>query len=187
MNKIVFLDRDGTVNVEVDYLHKIEDFKFESEADKAIKIFNDLGYKVIIVTNQSGIARGYYTEEDLEKLHKYMDEQLKILGAKVEKYYYCPHHPKGKIEKYAINCNCRKPELGMFIDAIKEFDIDLENSIMVGDKISDLESAIRLGIKPVLVETGHGKAEIDKAYFKVEIHKNLYEFANNLKTKNILG
>lgn len=119
MEKVIFLDRDGTINVEVDYLHKVEDFKFEEKADEAIKIFNDLGYKVIVVTNQSGIARGYYTEEDLHKLHKFMDEELEKIGAKVSAYYHCPHHPKGTLEQYAKDCTCRKPNLGMFMDAKK--------------------------------------------------------------------
>ncbi len=184
MNKVVFLDRDGTINVEVDYLHKKEDFKFEENADKAIKIINDLGYKVIVVTNQSGIARGYYTENDLKTLHVYLDEELKKIGAKVDAYYYCPHHPNAKLDEYKIDCECRKPEIGMFMEAAKDFSIDFSNSIIVGDKISDLEAGVRLGMKTVLVETGHGAEEKDKIYFKTDICKNLYEFALILNEKN---
>ena len=184
MNKVVFLDRDGTVNVEVDYLHKKEDFKFEENADKAIKIINDLGYKVIVVTNQSGIARGYYTENDLKTLHVYLDEELNKIGAKVDAYYYCPHHPNAKLDEYKIDCECRKPEIGMFMEAAKDFSIDFSKSIIVGDKISDLEAGVRLGMKTVLVETGHGAEEKDKIYFKTDICKNLYEFALILNEKN---
>ncbi len=184
MNKVVFLDRDGTINVEVDYLHKKEDFKFEENADKAIKIINDLGYKVIVVTNQSGIARGYYTENDLKTLHVYLDEELNKIGAKVDAYYYCPHHPNAKLDEYKIDCECRKPEIGMFMEAAKDFSIDFSKSIIVGDKISDLEAGVRLGMKTVLVETGHGTEEKDKIYFKTDICKNLYEFALILNEKN---
>lgn len=180
MEKVIFLDRDGTINVEVDYLHKSEDFRFEENAEKAIKIFNDLGYKVIVVTNQSGIARGYYTEEDLKKLHEYLNKKLSEAGAKVNAYYYCPHHPEAKLEKYKKDCRCRKPNLGMFLHAQKDFKIDFEKSIIVGDKLSDLESGVRLGMRTVLVETGHGKEELAKLYFKTEVYKNLYEFALNL-------
>lgn len=183
MEKIIFLDRDGTINVEVDYLYKKEDFKFEDNADKAIKIFNDLGYKVIVVTNQSGIARGYYSEEDLKKLHEHIDEELGKIGAKVNAYYYCPHHPEATIDKYKVDCQCRKPNLGMFLDAKKDFNIDFENSIIVGDKVSDLESGVRLGMKTVLVETGHGLEELSKIYFKTEIYKNLYDFALKMKVE----
>lgn len=184
MEKIIFLDRDGTINVEVDYLHKSKDFKFEYKADEAIKIFNELGYKVIVVTNQSGIARGYYTEKDLNILHNFMDEELKLIGAKVSSYYYCPHHPEAKLPEYKMNCQCRKPNLGMFLQAQKDFKIDFENSIIVGDKISDLEAGVRLGMRSILVETGHGKDEIKKLYFKAEVYKNLYEFAVKLKSEN---
>lgn len=183
MNKAIFLDRDGTINVEVDYLHKKEDFKFEKDADKAIKIFNELGYKVLVVTNQSGIARGYYSEEDLGILHKYVDQELEKIDAKVDAYYYCPHHLDAKIEKYRIDCQCRKPNLGMFMEAKEEFDVNFEESIIVGDKLSDLESGIRLGMTTVLVKTGHGKEEINKIYFKTETYENLYEFALKLKSK----
>lgn len=183
MEKIIFLDRDGTINVEVDYLYKKEDFKFEDNADKAIKIFNDLGYKVIVVTNQSGIARGYYREEDLRKLHEHIDEELRKIGAKVSAYYYCPHHPEATLEEYQIDCQCRKPNLGMFLEAKKDFNISFENAIIVGDKVSDLESGVRLGMRTVLVETGHGLEEVSKIYFKTEIFKNLYEFALKLEAE----
>lgn len=184
MDKIIFLDRDGTINVEVDYLHKKKDFKFETNADKAIKIFNDLGYKVVVVTNQSGIARGYYSEEDLAELHEYLDEELQKIGAKVDAYYYCPHHPEAKIEKYRLNCSCRKPEIGMFMEASKKMSVDFSQSIIVGDKLSDIEAGIRLGMKTVLVETGHGKLEKSKIYFNTDIFKSLYDFALFLEGKN---
>lgn len=180
MEKVVFLDRDGTINIEKNYLHKIEDFEWEKEAKKAIKIFNDLGYKVIVITNQSGIARGYYTEEDVIKLHYYMNKELKRNNTKIDKYYYCPHHKDGK-GKYKKECLNRKPEIGFFEKIQKEFKVDLRNSIIVGDKLSDLEAGIRIGIKPFLVKTGHGKENIEKVYFKAEIERSLIEVAEKIK------
>ena len=180
MKKCIFLDRDGNINVEVDYLYKKEDFKFIDGADKAIKKFNELGYLVVVVTNQSGIARGYYSEEDVEKLHTHINEELAKIGAKVDAYYYCPHHPKVGLDKYRKKCRCRKPELGMFLEAKKDFDIDFEQSIIVGDKMSDVESGIKLGMKSILVRSGHGAVEEAKIYSKVEVYDSLYDFAMSL-------
>lgn len=179
MKKCVFLDRDGTINVEKNYLHKAEDFEWEYKAKEAIKAIKDKGYIVIVVTNQSGIARGYYDEKAVEKLHEYMNEELKKIDSKIDAFYYCPHHPKG-IGDYGKECDCRKPELGMFNKAHRDFKIDFKNSYMVGDKQSDLLAAKRLKMKPVLVETGHGLSEKDKIEFDVDVYKNLYEFVENL-------
>ncbi len=183
MKKCVFLDRDGNINIEVDYLYRTEDFTFEKGADEAIKIFNDLGYLVVVVTNQSGVARGYYNEDDLNKLHDYIDEELEKIGAKVDAYYYCPHHPTKGVGKYKIKCNCRKPELGMFLQAKKDFDIDFEKSIIVGDKISDVEAGLRLGMESILVRSGHGLNEEKKLYGKKEIYDTLYDFAKALEAR----
>ena len=183
MEKVVFLDRDGTINIEKDYLYKKEDFEWEKGAQKAIKIFNDLGYKVVIITNQSGIARGYYKEEDVMKLHEYMDEELKKNEAKIDKYYFCPHHIDGE-GKYQKRCINRKPEIGFFEDIQKEIEIDLRNSFIIGDKLSDLEAGIRIGIKPILVKTGHGEENIKKLYFKVDIEKNLIEVAKKIQNSD---
>ena len=100
MKKAILLDRDGTINVEKDYLHKIEDFEFEKNVVEALKIFSDLGYTMAVVTNQSGIARGYYTEDDLQKLNEYIKRELEKHGIIIEKFYYCPHHPEKGIGKY---------------------------------------------------------------------------------------
>lgn len=177
VKKCIFLDRDGNINVEVDYLHKPEDFKFIDGVEKAIKIFNNLGYLVIVVTNQSGVARGYYNEEDVLKLHEHINGELKKTGGKVDGYYYCPHHPNGVEVKYRKKCLCRKPELGMFLEAKKDFDIDFEHSFIVGDKLSDIESGLRLGMESVLVRSGHGKEEEKKLYSKTLVFDSLYDFA----------
>ncbi|MEG0729906.1 MAG: HAD family hydrolase [Cetobacterium sp.] len=115
MKKTIFLDRDGTINVEKNYLHKIEDFEFENRAIEALKILSDLGYQLIVVTNQSGIARGYYGEEDLEKLNNYMMEELKKNGVEITACYFCPHHLEKGVGRYKVECECRKPNPGMLL------------------------------------------------------------------------
>lgn len=183
-NKAIILDRDGTINVEKDYLHKIEDFEFETGVVEGLKILAELGYIFIVVTNQSGIARGFYTEEDLRILNNHIGEILKKEGIKIEKFYYCPHHPEKGIGKYRVECECRKPNPGMLEEAIKEFNIDRESSFMVGDNISDIEAGIRAGVTPILVETGYGNKNIFEAKkLKIDIYKNLYSFALKLKYK----
>lgn len=147
MNKAVFFDRDGTINIEKNYLYKVEDFEFIKGIPEIIKEYNDKGYKVIVVTNQAGIARGYYTEEDMHKLHNYIDNELRKYGAHIDAYYFCPHHPTEGKGKYKVNCNCRKPKTGMLEMAIKDFNIDVTESILYGDKPWDIEAGINIGIR----------------------------------------
>ena len=120
MNKAVFLDRDGTINVEKNYLHKIEDFEFLPGVIEGLSLLNNAGYKLIIVTNQSGIGRGYYTENDFITLNNWMLDVLKSNGIIISKVYYCPHLPDAKVEKYRMDCECRKPKLGMYNQAIRD-------------------------------------------------------------------
>ena len=160
-NKFVLLDRDGVINVEKSYLHKIEDFEYEKNVVEGLLKLRDLGYRFAIITNQAGIARGYYTEEDYLKLQNFIEDDLMKKGIKIEKSYFCPHHPN-VTGKYGIECNCRKPNTGNFELAIKEFDIDVKNSFMIGDKITDLIPAEKLGITPVLVKTGYGLESLKK-------------------------
>ena len=184
MKKCVFLDRDGNINVEKDYLHKIEEFEFIDGAREAIKIFNDLDYLVVVVTNQSGVARGYYDEKSVKTLHDYLQKEVEKIGGHVDGFYYCPHHPENGIGKYKLNCNCRKPEPGMFIKAQKDLDIDFSSSIMVGDKISDIKAGTNLGMRSILVKTGHGLEEEKKLKNFCEVHETLYEFAKKLKKES---
>ena len=160
-NKFVLLDRDGVINIEKSYLHKIEDFEYEKNVVEGLLRLRDLGYRFAIITNQAGIARGYYTEEDYLKLQSFIEDDLFKKGIKIEKSYFCPHHPN-VTGKYGIECNCRKPNTGNFELAIKEFDIDVKNSFMIGDKITDLIPAEKLGIMPVLVKTGYGLESLKK-------------------------
>lgn len=154
MQKAVFFDRDGTLNVEVDYLYKIEDFQWTPDAVEAIKYCHARGYLVVVATNQSGIARGYYSEADMHRLHGWMNEQLAEVGTKIDAFYYCPHHPKGTVTKYAIECNCRKPKPGMLVRACQELHISQTDSYMVGDKMRDVESGEAAGMQGILYEGG---------------------------------
>ena len=177
MNKAVFLDRDGTINVEKQYLFKTEEFEFIPRAPMAIKKMNDLGYKVIIISNQSGIARGFFTEQDVINLHKYMLQELDKIGAKIDGFYYCPHHPEAKIEKYRLKCKCRKPENALFVKAIEKYEIDVSKSWVVGDRVRDLIPGEVLGMRGALVLTGYGKEEqLRNEAEENRIFKDLYEF-----------
>ncbi len=155
MNKAVFFDRDGTLNEEVHYLHKIEDFKWIEGAIDAIKYCNDNGYLAIVITNQSGVARGYYPESDIMKLYNWMNDDLAKHGAHLDGIYYCPHHPTGKVKEYAIECDCRKPLPGMLFKAQKEHDIDLKGSYLIGDGARDVECAEAAGVKGIRYEGGN--------------------------------
>lgn len=159
--RVVFLDRDGTMNVEVNYLHRKEDLKLIDGTAKAVRLLNEAGYKVIVVTNQAGVARGYYTEEDVKKLHDYLNEMLAGEGAHVDAFYYCPHHPEYGIGIYKKKCHCRKPDTGMFEAAENDIPegIDKEHSYMIGDKRIDAKAGKNFGIKGILVGTGYGKEE----------------------------
>lgn len=134
MKKAVFLDRDGVINEDSGYVSKISDFKFINGVFEALSGFKKLGYLLIIVTNQSGIARGFYTLDDFEKLNKFMLDEFTKNGVFIDKVYFCPHSPEE-------NCECRKPKAGMILAGIKEFDIDVSKSILIGDKPSDIEAA----------------------------------------------
>lgn len=137
MVKAVFLDRDGTINCDKTYLYKITEFEFLPGVIEALKILQSAGYFLIIITNQSGIARGIYSENDFMILNKWMINELWTKGIFIKDVYYCPHHPKAIIEKYRVNCDCRKPQLGMYMQAIEKYGINLAESFAIGDKIRD--------------------------------------------------
>ena len=152
--KAVFLDRDGVLNVDVDYLYKIDDFQWVDEAPEALVYLVKQGYQLFVVTNQSGIARGYYTVDDMQKLHTYMQQELQKYGVQIEKFYYCPHHKEGKVTEYAIECDCRKPKPGMLLQAMEEYAIDKEQSFLIGDSKRDIEAAQAAGIQGYLFTGG---------------------------------
>lgn len=137
MNKAVFLDRDGTINVDKNYLYRKEDFELLPHTIEALRLLQNAGFLLVVITNQSGIARGYYTEEQFMKLNQWMIETFRTKGITIDAVYYCPHHPQAKIEQYRRNCNCRKPKTKLFEDAVRDLNIDLAKSFAIGDRLRD--------------------------------------------------
>lgn len=176
MESVIFLDRDGTINEEVNYLHRPEDFVFLPGAAKAIQLLKEAGYRVVVVTNQAGVARGYYSEADVERLHEYVNERLqKEYQTEIDAFYYCPHHPEHGIGDYKIACHCRKPETGMLEQAQEKFAIDKAKSWMIGDKLLDVEAGKRFGVNTALVGTGYGKKEHETSQKSGNQCYNLYK------------
>ncbi|MDA7818372.1 HAD family hydrolase [Sulfurimonas sp.] len=141
MKKALFLDRDGVINIEKDYLYKIEDFEFIDGIFELCQYYMSQDYIIIVVTNQSGIARDYYTQKQFENLTSWMIGMFDERGVDIQHVYHCPHHPT-----ITGTCTCRKPEPGMLLNASKEYDVDLENSIIIGDKESDIEAGLNAGL-----------------------------------------
>ena len=157
--RAVFLDRDGTINVEREYLADAEEFELIPGASLAIRRLKDAGFLLVVVTNQSGIGRGYYDEAALERIHARMQEELGAEGGRIDACYFCPHHPHHGIGPYRQACACRKPLPGLLLQAAADLGIDLSASFMVGDKLSDVEAGLKAGCTPLLVMTGYGAAE----------------------------
>lgn len=159
----VFVDRDGTINVDVDFLSSPGQLQLIPRSADAIRELNELGIPVIVITNQSGIARGLYSEQDLKLVHDAMDALLKVQGASIQKYYYCPHHPTDGIAPYVTDCACRKPKPGMLYQARDEFGFDLRRSYVIGDKRIDMEAGRSVGAVAIQVATGYGEQEQESA------------------------
>jgi D-glycero-D-manno-heptose 1,7-bisphosphate phosphatase len=144
----LFLDRDGVLNEDPGYVHRWEDFRWIPGAREAVAAFNRAGWWVFVVTNQSGVGRGYYEEDDVVRLHAHMTESLAEVGAHIDAFYYCPQHPEATLETYRHpDPPDRKPNPGMILRALAEWSVNREASIMVGDKPSDLEAARRAGVR----------------------------------------
>jgi D-glycero-D-manno-heptose 1,7-bisphosphate phosphatase len=152
----IFLDRDGTINEDIGYASHPDELNIYSFAAEAIRLINDAGFKVIVVTNQSGIARGLYDERMLSTIHEKLIGELEREGARIDAVYYCPHHPRIGNEIYKQDCLCRKPQTGMLDQAAEEHGIDLAESFVIGDKASDINLATNAGAQGVLVMTGYG-------------------------------
>ncbi len=185
MNKYpaIFLDRDGTINEEMGYINHIERFQIFPFVAESIKIFRENGFKIVVVTNQSGIARGYFTEELLNEVHKNLNKYLQKNGTKLDGIYYCPHHPTEGRGKYKKDCNCRKPKTGLIEKAVKEHNIDLSSSYMIGDRFKDMIFARNLKIKSGFVLTGYGKGEYEHESQNWTFMPDI--IANNLKEISI--
>jgi D-glycero-D-manno-heptose 1,7-bisphosphate phosphatase len=158
-NKAVFLDRDGTINEEMGYLNHLERFILLPHVGEAIRLLNQNGLKAVVITNQSGVARGYFPESLVRRIHDKMQDLLKKEGAHLDGIYYCPHHPEVGIPPYRQKCRCRKPATGLVEEAVRDLDIDCSKSYAIGDRGIDLEFAHQIGAKGVLVLTGYGKGE----------------------------
>jgi D,D-heptose 1,7-bisphosphate phosphatase len=156
-NVAVFLDRDGTINEEVGYLDSIEKLKIFPNAYEAIRLINVSGMKTVVVSNQAGVARGFFTEEFVASVNELIQADLNKRGAIIDKFYYCPHHPTEGKGIYLQNCNCRKPAPGMLLNAAQELRIDLTASYLIGDRFLDMETAKKVGVKGILVKTGYGE------------------------------
>ncbi|MDC8830344.1 D-glycero-beta-D-manno-heptose 1,7-bisphosphate 7-phosphatase [Alteromonas gilva] len=161
--KALFLDRDGVINKEKHYCHKIEEFEFLPGVFDLTKAFQERHYRIVVITNQAGIGRGIYTEEDFQHLTKWMIQQFSLRSITIDAVYHCPHHPTHGIGKYKTTCLCRKPAPGMIKQAQSAFNIDLAQSVLIGDKVSDIQAGKNAGIgHNYLVTTGHQLAATDK-------------------------
>ena len=164
-NRAIFLDRDGTINVDTNFVHKIEEWQFIDGVKEALKKLQKLEFKLIVISNQSGIGRGIFSKEENETLFYYMISELKKEGIHIEKFYYCPHHNQ--------NCECRKPKLGMFYQAAKEFNIDFSKSYAIGDKLRDVSICDKELTKGFLLT----KEKIEVKNKRITICKDLLEAA----------
>lgn len=152
MNPAIFLDRDGTINVEKKYLYQIKEFEYITGAIEAMRLFTQMGFILAVITNQSGIARGYYTERDFWHLSEWMKKDLLKKGIPIRKIYYCPHYEEGRVFPYAVACNCRKPGTDLFWQAKEELQIDMKNSYAIGDKPRDLSVCVESEAQGILLD-----------------------------------
>jgi len=161
--RAVFLDRDGTVNVEADFLGDPQLLALEDGAAEGLRALQGAGFTLVVVSNQSGVARGLFTEDDVARVNDRLAAILAAEGVTIARFYHCPHHPEGTVPGYARECECRKPAPGMFMRAADELDIDPAASYTVGDRTRDLEAGRRAGTRCVLVRTGYGVNEVETA------------------------
>jgi D-glycero-D-manno-heptose 1,7-bisphosphate phosphatase len=159
MKRAVFIDRDGTISDEVGYINHATRFRLFPYAASAIKLLNENGWLAIVITNQAGVARGYFSEDMIQTVHKRMTKELETGGARLDAVYYCAHHPSIGEPPYRFDCDCRKPKPGLISRAAKDFDIGLSESWMVGDRYSDVELARNAGVKSMFVMSGYGRGE----------------------------
>lgn len=152
----VFLDRDGTLNNEASYIRTPDELQLIAGAGTAVHRLNERGLITCVISNQSGVARGYLSERDLVPIHSKLERELARCGGRVDRIYYCPHHPTEGIPPYNIVCDCRKPKTGMLQQGADEFGLDIERSFVIGDSVVDMQAGIALNARAVLVLTGYG-------------------------------
>ena len=160
--RAVFLDRDGTINTEVGYLNHPDQLELIPRSALAIKLLNEAGFKTVVITNQAGIAKGFLQEDLLPEIHQRLSLLLDKEGARLDGFYYCPHHPEASLEQYRIDCQCRKPLPGMVLQAVRELDVDITRSYVIGDKSCDIALAHNVGAKAIMVLTGYGPVELNR-------------------------
>ena len=182
--KAVFLDRDGTLIKQVELMHSVGELEIFPGIPEAIAKLNQLGFLAIIVTNQPVVARGLATPEDIEKVNAELVKRIADGGGKIEAVYFCPHHPEATLERYRLRCDCRKPEPGMISRGIKEFNIDPEQSFMIGDAIIDVVAGQKAGLRTILVKSGPGHSGLDKKF--PDVHPN-WEAADLAEAVNIIS
>jgi D-glycero-D-manno-heptose 1,7-bisphosphate phosphatase len=184
LNKAIFLDRDGTLNRNTHYLIDFEDFELLPGVDQALRILQELGYRLFVVTNQSGVARGYFTFDAVEDLHRKVAAYLGTLGIVIDAFAFCPHHPEGAVAAYTKVCDCRKPLPGMLRALAAEYGIDLSQSIMVGDNDFDAQTGLNAGARGVWLrpETtpGNARRQVDNPP-KIKEFASLLDFAESLR------
>ena len=154
-SRAVFLDKDGTLVENVPYNADPAKIRLAPLADEGIRLLHRAGFKLIVVSNQSGVARGYFAEEELRRVERRLHELMEAAGARLTAFYYCPHHPDGSVAPYAVTCGCRKPEPGMMLDAARQESLDLERSWLIGDILDDVEAGRRAGCRTILIDNGH--------------------------------
>lgn len=154
--KAAFIDRDGVINEERNYVYRIADFVLLPGVVEGLTLLRDAGYRLIVITNQAGIARGYYDQAAMDHLHDHLRALLAKHGLALDAIYFCPHYPQGSVKTLSIECDCRKPSPGMLLKAAKDFDLDLVASVLIGDKLSDVQAGKSAGVgRTVIVESGH--------------------------------
>ncbi len=153
-HRALFLDRDGTLVHPRRYPSRPEQLHLYDGIGPELRLLQKAGFRLVIITNQAGIARGFFTEADLQRMHEYLSSQLEQLGVWLDAVYYCPHHPAGVIPELAVRCDCRKPQPGMLLRAAKDLDLDLQSSWFIGDILDDVEAGNRIGCRTILVDLG---------------------------------
>lgn len=176
----VFLDRDGTINEQMGYINHVSRFVILPRVAEAIQLLNRHGYLAIVVSNQSGAARGYFPLPLIDTLHELLNTSLLLRKGRLDGIFYCPHHPRSVIPELSLDCDCRKPRTGLIDQACSHFDIDMSRSYVVGDRCLDMELAHRCGINGVLVKTGYGRGEVEyllpsRAEKPIHIAEDLYD------------
>ena len=165
----VFLDRDGTLIEEVGYLSHLDRIALYPWSIESVKLLNRAGFKVVVVTNQAGVARGLFDEDFIDEAHRFLEKKFSDGGAPIDKFYYCPHHPEASVEAYRSECDCRKPKAGMLWKAAQELQLELSHSFVIGDRLSDLRLGQAVGARSLLVRTGYGETTARELTDDVEV------------------